>query len=191
MIKIQQTTTIARAITLCAIGALLTGCAPFEAYPYYPSFSKAYNIANSAGIRAGMKDRVAPKGYNNLGAGAFASADLYATYFMNPSLGLTDWGSLGLGLFSKIFGPKEAGRRSSLFAWMPTEHPDITPEQVQKQFDAIVNDAVVSALQELEIDYSYAGLGRFGQHVFKLNNAMLDCSELTECALEYRIKRPL
>ena len=68
---------------------------------------------------------------------------------MNPSLGLTNWGSLSLGMLSKIAGPKPADQRNTLIAWMPVTDPNIPMETGHKQLDSIVNDAVISALAEL------------------------------------------
>lgn len=179
-----------KAIAVCALSTLFVGCAgggKYNAPSYYDGGSKAYNISFAGWIREGMKDRHAPEGYNKLGEAAFDSADLYATYFMNPSLGLTNWGSLGLGILSKIAGPKPAGQRNTLIAWMPVTDPNIPMEAAHKQLDSIVNDAVISALAELKISHSYEGKGDYGQHIFKLKNDALDCSERTSCSLEYRI----
>lgn len=179
-----------KTIAVCALSALFMGCAStgkYNAPPYYDGGSKAYNISFAGWIREGMKDRHAPDGYNRLGEAAFDSVDLYATYFMNPSMGLTDWGSLGLGVLSKMAGPTPAGQRNTIIAWMPVTDSDIPMETAHKQLDNIVNKAVISAFEELNIHHSYAGLGKHGQHVFKLNNESLDCTERTSCSLEYRI----
>ena len=191
MKNIRQIKNAAKAITICALSAMFVGCAStgtYNAPKYYDTYSKAHNISSAGGIWAGMKDRHAPKGYNRLGEAAFASTDLYVTYFMNPSLGLTDWGSLGFGMLAKLTGPKKSGHRNNIFAWMPIDDLNITQEAAKQRFDSIINKAVLAAFDDLNIDHTYAGKGKFGQHVFKLNNDALDCSERTECTLEYRVK---
>lgn len=182
-----------KAVTVCALSTLFVGCAGSPTYnppDYRDHQSKAFNVAKAGRMMTGIKDTKAPENHNNtdLGEVAYNSADLYFTYFMNPSLGLTNWGSLGFGVLG-LFERKD-GNYHTLLAWMPKNDPSITYEKARENFDQIVNNAVLKAFEKHELNAEYVGQGKFEQHIFNITNDELLCNATMPCSLEYRIDLP-
>ena len=178
-----------KSLVISTVGTVLVGCASkgtYEPPSYDDNYSKAYNIAKAGGINDGIKDMKLPESYTkgSIGGTMYDSADLYTTYFMNPSLGLTNWGSLGIGLLSKLL-EDPSGHNNNIFGWMPNES-GMTPEEARNKFEVAMQNAVVSAFKEMELDYKYHGSNwTYGQHLYTFSSEKYQCGN--RCNVEFLI----
>ena len=182
-----------KTVAVCALSTLFVGCAgggKYNAPDYWDHQSKAYNITKAGRMMTGIKDVNAPENHNNIDLGnmAYNSADLYFTYFMNPSFGLTNWGSLGFGALNLL--SRKDGNYHTLLAWMPKKDTNITYEKARADLDQIVNNAVLEAFKKLDLDAEYVGQGKYEQRIFNIRSEELLCNSSMPCTLEYRIDLP-
>lgn len=184
-----MTIQLTKAVAVCAVSAMFAGCASNSGYQprsYNDNYSKAYNIATAGGINDGVKDMKAPENYTkgSMGESVYDSAQLYTMYFLNPSLGLTDWGSLGFGLLGKLL-ENPAGHNNNIFGWMPNDR-GLTPDEGRKEFNAAMQKAVVAAFEEMELEYQYHGTDwTYGQHLYTFTSDKYECGN--SCNVEFFI----
>ena len=166
--------TLIKATAVCALSAMFAGCTTtsYKADYYRDSNSKAFNIANAGSIY-GIKDTHAPNNFDVTGA-ALTGVDLFSTFYSNPSLGLTNWSSLGMGLINGF--SKEEADFSNLIAWLPKSTPEMSFQEAQTKMESIVDQAVAASLNNKGVSFEKKD-GEFNSYTYTLVKKSWGCYE--------------
>ena len=186
---------LVRVAAVCTLCTLFVGCSTTSYNPpaYWDHQSKAFNIAKAGHLTEGIRDTSVPKNIDSGIAGTtWDAADLYVTYFSNPSLGLTSMGSLGLGLLAKAAGPEQEWERNGFVAWMPKTNQSMSFEQAKEEMDRIVLKSSEAALRKFDIKAVYSGKSDRGEEVYTLVSDEYGCKKIGEssCTLKFHIRVP-
>lgn len=137
----KMTTTIGIAVLLSG----LTGCASFAGLEerttdFDSEASRAHNLAGAAGIH--IRDTAVPEDqYGTLMRDMSSTASNALLFNSSYGLGMTNWGSLGMGVMSTMFSPDDTNEHNSLFGWMPSSLAS-SSEEAQERFVMTYAEAI-------------------------------------------------
>lgn len=138
-----------------ALLAGLSGCAGFAGLEngtrdYDPDASRAHNLAGAAGIH--IRDTaVSQDQYGSLMSDMSTTASNALLFNSSYGLGMTNWGSLGMGVMSTMFSEDDTNEHNSLFGWMPASMAD-SEEDAAERFALVYAEAIEKHFADAEIE---------------------------------------
>jgi hypothetical protein len=131
--------------------SVMTGCAATGPAKESPDASRAYNLANAAGIEA--RDTVLGAEEYNSAIGSMVDVSANTLLLRSSTgLGMSDWGSFGAGLAMSMLSLPGTAERNSLFGWMPVDLAS-NDQEAQKVFANTYAQAAIDYFEASNTEY--------------------------------------